>query len=78
MPIYDYHCSQCDKTFELLVSQSAVPACPECGNQSMEKLPSLTAPKGKTAGLVSRARAQAARQGHFSNYAPSERPRVKP
>jgi len=78
MPIYDYRCSRCDKTFELLVSLSAVPACPECGNEALEKLPSLTAPQGKTAGLVSRARTEAAREGHFSNYAPSERPRIKP
>ncbi|MBP1148607.1 MULTISPECIES: FmdB family zinc ribbon protein [Methylocaldum] len=77
MPIYDFHCKQCDKTFELLVSLSAVPSCPECGAQTLEKLPSLTAPQGKTAGLVSKARAQAAREGHFSNYSASERPRIK-
>jgi len=78
MPIYDYHCSQCDKTFELLVSLAAVPACPECGSNTLEKLPSLTAPQSKTAGMVSRARTQAAREGHFSHYAASERPRIKP
>ncbi len=78
MPIYDFHCRRCDRTFELLVSITAVPACPECGSAGMEKLPSLTAPRGKTAGLIARARAQAAREGHFSNYPASERPRIKP
>jgi putative FmdB family regulatory protein len=78
MPIYDFHCRRCDRTFELLVSIATVPACPECGSESMEKLPSLTAPHAKTAGLIARARAQAAREGHFSNYAASERPRIKP
>jgi putative FmdB family regulatory protein len=78
MPIYDYHCSQCDKDFELLISRSTVPACPECGSRDLEKRPSLTAPRGKTAEMVSRARTQAAREGHFSHYAASERPRSKP
>jgi putative FmdB family regulatory protein len=77
MPIYDFHCKSCDKTFELLVGLSAVPSCPECGNATLEKLPSLTAPQGKTAGFLAKARAQAAREGHFSNFTPSERPRIK-
>lgn len=77
MPLYDYHCSQCAKDFELLVSHSSVPACPECGSRQLEKRISLTAPKGKTADLISRGRAQAAKEGHFSNYSAAERPRTK-
>lgn len=77
MPIYDYHCSQCDKDFELLVSHSSVPACPECGSQQLEKRLSLTAPQGKTQGLMAKARAQAAKEGHFSNYSATERARLK-
>lgn len=76
MPIYDYRCSDCNKTFELLVRMSAVPDCPECGSQKMEKSVSLPAPQGQTAGILSRARTQAAREGHFSHYKPSERPRT--
>lgn len=77
MPIYDYHCHQCGKDFELLINRSTVPACPECGSQSLEKRLSRPAPQDRTADLLSRARTQAAREGHFSHYAPSERPRLK-
>lgn len=77
MPLFDFHCKQCDLDFEELVRGSATPVCPECGSSQVEKRVSLPAPQGKTAGLVARARTQAAREGHFSNYAPSERPRRK-
>lgn len=76
MPIFDYRCNDCDKTFELLVRASAVPVCPACGGQQIEKLVSLPAPQGQTASILARARTQAAREGHFSNYKPSERPRT--
>ena len=73
MPIYDYRCSDCSKTFELLVRVSADPVCPICGSLRLEKLVSCPAPLGRTADIVSRARIRAAREGHFSHYAPSER-----
>ena len=75
MPIYDYRCCDCQKTFELLVRSSTVPACPACSSQQLEKLVSKPAPPGESAGILSRARNQAAREGHFSNYKASERPR---
>ena len=75
MPIYDYRCKDCDKTFELLVKASTVPACPACASMQLEKLVSAPAPQGQIKGIVSSARAQASREGHFSNYKPSERPR---
>ncbi len=68
MPIYDYRCSDCNKTFELLVRGSAVPSCPACASLMLEKQVSLTAAPGQTDGVLSRARSQAAREGHFSNY----------
>jgi putative FmdB family regulatory protein len=77
MPIYDFHCPRCDKSFELFVKPGGSGACPTCGSEELEKLVSLTAPPGKTAGVIASARAQASREGHFSNYAPSERPRRK-
>lgn len=77
MPIYDFHCAKCHREFELLVRGSITPVCPECGSENVEKLLSLTAPQGKTAGLIARGRAQAAREGHFSNYSRSERPKLK-
>lgn len=75
MPIYDYRCSDCDKTFELMVKASAIPLCPTCGGIHLEKQVSCPAPLGQTAGFVANARKQAAREGHFSHYKPSERPR---
>lgn len=75
MPIYDYRCNGCNKAFELLVRSTTVLACPECGSLQLEKLVSLPAAPGKTAGILKRARIQAAREGHFSNYKASELPR---
>ena len=39
MPLYEYHCKSCDKTFELRQKFSDAPAseCPTCGG-SVEKL----------------------------------------
>ncbi len=78
MPIHDFHCKKCDRTFELLVRASSTPVCPGCGSADVGKLVSLPAPQGKTAGIIARGRAQAAREGHFSNYATSERPGERP
>lgn len=75
MPIFDFHCTDCGKTFELLIRSSAAPACPGCASQRLEKQVSLVARQGSTAGIVASARRQAAREGHFSNYSASERPR---
>lgn len=75
MPIYDYRCKDCDKTFELLVRSSSIPVCPTCGNSRLEKLVSRPAAPGQTAGILAQARSQAAREGHFSNYKASERPK---
>ncbi|MDE2584964.1 MAG: zinc ribbon domain-containing protein [Betaproteobacteria bacterium] len=73
MPIYDYKCSACNHTFELLVRASTVPACPACASTAVDKQLSLTAPPGKIPGLVRSARSQAAKEGHFSNYSAAER-----
>lgn len=77
MPLYDFHCSDCNKTFELLIKSTDVPVCPECGGANMEKQVSRIAPHGQVPGLINQARTQAAKEGHFSNYKPSERPRSK-
>ncbi len=44
MPIYDYQCRDCKKTFETLVRASHVPSCPGCGSENLEKLLSIPAP----------------------------------
>ena len=43
MPLYDFHCRACDATSELLVRGAAVPACPACGSEALDRLPSLPA-----------------------------------
>lgn len=68
MPLYDFHCSQCDKTVELLTRHDAAPACPACGHPKLDKLVSKPATPGQSADRVRAARAQARREGHFSNY----------
>lgn len=75
MPLYSYHCADCDKDMELLIRPSDTPACPACSGQNLDRLVSRTAPDGKSRDLIKSARAQAAREGHFSNYSRSERPK---
>lgn len=43
MPLFDYRCRDCDRTFELLVRGTAMPVCPSCGSLSLEKQLSLFA-----------------------------------
>jgi len=40
MPIYEYRCTECGKTFEEIVSSSAVASlpCPACESKKTEKL----------------------------------------
>jgi putative FmdB family regulatory protein len=75
MPLYDYRCTTCGKTSELLVRTSTVPTCPSCGSNQLEKQVSAPVAPGQSAGIIARARSQAAKEGHFSNYKASERPR---
>jgi putative FmdB family regulatory protein len=76
MPLYDFRCNTCNKTVEILAKADSAPACPECGG-TMEKLVSCPTAPGQSAGIIASGRARAAREGHFSNYKPSERPRSK-
>lgn len=72
MPIFDFHCNACGKDSELLVRASADPVCPACGSTDLGKQLSAPPAPGKSTGILRQARAQAAREGHFSNYKPSE------
>jgi putative FmdB family regulatory protein len=76
MPLYDFHCDACNKSVELLAKADATPACPACG-QPMHKLVSAPQAPGKSAGILAGARAQAAREGHFSHYSKTERAKLK-
>jgi putative FmdB family regulatory protein len=75
MPLYGYHCTKCDKEFELLIGSSDVPECPACGSKKLDRLLSRVAPEGKSRSYAKTMRAAAAREGHLSNYSRSERGR---
>jgi putative FmdB family regulatory protein len=75
MPIHDYRCARCQAESELFVTASSVPVCPHCGSAQLDKLMSAPAAPGRSAAIIAGARRQAAREGHFSEYARSERPR---
>lgn len=38
MPIYEYHCDNCDKDFECLVFGNEQPDCPVCNSKKVDKL----------------------------------------
>ena len=48
MPLYEYHCLRCRKTFELLrpMSDSSEPARCPAGHQGAERVASLVAARG--------------------------------
>ncbi|MEW6252013.1 MAG: zinc ribbon domain-containing protein [Planctomycetota bacterium] len=46
MPIYEYKCGGCERTFEELVLSEAAArkvACPHCGGRRVERVPSVFA-----------------------------------
>jgi hypothetical protein len=53
----------------------APPLCPHCGGQHLVKMLSAPAAPGKSREIIASARRQAAREGHFSHYSSSEKPR---
>lgn len=72
MPIFDFRCPGCNKTCELLIMADRVPACPHCGAQHLEKQVSAPAAPGKSKEIIAKARSQAAKEGHLSNFSQSE------
>lgn len=47
MPLYEYRCRKCQRTFSLLVGMTAKQqkrACPHCGSRQLSKLISRIAP----------------------------------
>lgn len=77
MPIFEFVCTDCNNAFEVLLRGAEEAVCPACQGRRLQKQISLPAPQGKSKSLVAGARRQAAREGHFSNYASSELPRRK-
>lgn len=72
MPLFNFRCTACDNHFETLVRSDDTPECPECHSTALEKQVSRIAPEGKVKGFLAGKRAQAAAEGHFSNYSKSE------
>ena len=60
----------------MLVKASSTPVCPECAGEVSKQVSCPVAP-GQSAGIIASARQRASREGHFSNYKPSERPKNK-
>lgn len=75
MPLYNYHCPDCDKDFEQLVSASDTPTCPSCGGIRVEQTVSRIAPEQKLRAVAKAWRAQATKEGHLSNFSAGERKR---
>lgn len=50
MPFFDYHCQNCDHTFEVLqkLNEPALSTCPSCNQEKLEKL--LSAPAIQSSG----------------------------
>jgi putative FmdB family regulatory protein len=76
MPLFDFRCRVCDKTSELLMRGDVEPVCPHCGSTAMTKLLPTIAPAPRSPGIIQRARRQANREGHFSNYSAAERKQI--
>lgn len=54
MPLYEYHCRGCQHQFELLVRGDALPVCPSCRSEDLERTVSqfaVTTPGGSQARL---------------------------
>ena len=52
MPIYEYWCLECQKTFEKLVRSSLTPGikCLRCGGEKVEKIISLFSTRNSSTG----------------------------
>ena len=76
MPMFDFHCPQCQTDFEQLVRASTVPPCPQCGSTTVDKALSRIAPAGKIEAIRISNRKAADAQGHFNHYTPGERAKL--
>jgi putative FmdB family regulatory protein len=38
MPIFEYACRECSRTFEAFVTAERTPGCPSCGSTALDKL----------------------------------------
>jgi putative FmdB family regulatory protein len=73
MPLYSYHCAECDKDSELLMRFDDKPVCPACGGVKMEPMVARVAPDFKLKAKAKLWRAAAEREGHTSNFGKGEK-----
>lgn len=73
MPLYGFHCEECNTNSELLVGFSDTPVCPACGSVKMDRLMSRIAPDAKLKAAAKIWRKEAERQGELSNFSKAER-----
>jgi putative FmdB family regulatory protein len=73
MPLYSYKCADCGTESELLMRADEKAACPTCGSEKMERLPSWLAPEMKSNAIRKSWRAAAARGGDLSQFSGKER-----
>jgi len=73
MPLYGFHCQDCDTNAELLIGASDTPVCPKCGSAKMERLMSRIAPEAKLKAAAKVWRKYAESQGDLSNFNKAER-----
>jgi putative FmdB family regulatory protein len=57
MPLYDYHCEDCDTTFEIRLTfaeaDTAHPACPTCGSEHVtRRIGNVMMKRGKSANAL--------------------------
>lgn len=74
MPIFDYHCIDCDKVFDMLLKAGSEtqPACTACSSTNTEKLVSAPAPQLASLALRKRSRARAAAEGQLTHFSGKE------
>ncbi len=63
MPLYDYHCRDCQLQFETLVRAGTTPVCPRCGSVVLDKQVSAPVPPGRSKAIIASARRQARAKG---------------
>ena len=68
MPLFSFRCTWCDTDFETLVQSSEPARLPGVRRHGAGAADLARRPGGPHPGLVKRARTQAAKEGHFSNY----------
>ncbi len=44
MPLYDFYCEKCAKSFEEIISADETPVCPTCGTQDVKREISAPSP----------------------------------